>query len=109
MSLITTHVLDVANGRPAEGIPVVLEYKGEGRQPSIVAGEGKTDSDGRLCFPLTGEQAGRSGLYCLRFDTSKLSSFFPEIIVQFVVSDSQPHYHVPLLLNRFGYTTYRGS
>lgn len=109
MSLITTHVLDVANGRPAEGIPVVLEYRGEGGQPGIVAGDGKTDGDGRLRFQLTGELDGRAGLYCLRFDTSKVSSFFPEIIVQFMVSDSQPHYHVPLLLNRFGYTTYRGS
>lgn len=109
MSLITTHVLDVATGRPAEGIPVVLEYRAEGRQPNISVGDGKTDSDGRLRFSLTGEQAGKSGLYCLRFDTSGISSFFPEIIIQFVVSDSQPHYHVPLLLNRFGYTTYRGS
>jgi len=109
MSLITTHVLDVANGCPAEGIPVVLEYRGEGQRQALLVGDGKTDSDGRLRFPLPGEQDGTSGLYCLRFDTSKISSFFPEIIIQFVVSGSQSHYHVPLLLNRFGYTTYRGS
>jgi 5-hydroxyisourate hydrolase len=109
MSLITTHVLDTAAGQPAPGVAVVLEY-GEGPERSwTVLNRGETDVNGRLQNLLAPDHALRPGHYRLRFDTATRSPFFPEVIVQFVVSDLQWHYHIPLLLTRFGYTTYRGN
>ena len=105
MSGITTHVLDTARGRPAAGVPVVLERAvGSGWE---AVGSGATDADGRARDLLT--SAPEDGHYRLRFDIGAYSRFFPEVTVTFVVEGGEDHYHVPLLLSPFGYSTYRGS
>ena len=114
MSRITTHILDVASGKPAAGVPVVLEYKTQtsGWQP---VGQGVTNSDGRIVTLLSPDEALIPGHYRLLFDTSSyyptggVECFFPQVTISFVVNDAEQHYHVPLLLSPYGYTTYRGS
>ncbi len=101
--MITTHVLDTAQGRPASGVPVRLEQRA-GSGWSLV-GQGVTDADGRL-KTLGG---GGAGVYRLTFDTKGRSAFFPEVSIVFEIVDASAHYHVPLLLSPFGYSTYRGS
>jgi len=105
MSGITTHVLDTARGRPAAGIAVFLELRDGDEWREI--GRGTTDDDGRL-RTLTGPSID-AGTYRITFDTSGRSDFFPLVAIEFVVKDPQQHYHVPLLLSPFGYSTYRGS
>lgn len=109
---ITTHVLDTSVGRPAEGVPVVLEQlDGDGWTP---VGSGSTDGDGRLADLLAAERV-RAASYRLRFDTASyftargVEGFYPEITIRFEVTDAGAHHHVPLLLSPFGYSTYRGS
>lgn len=109
MSLITTHVLDIAAGEPASGVAVRLEYCEAPEGPWAILNQDKTDANGRLQNLLAPGHVLQPGLYRFRFDTSVHSPFFPEVVVQFVVSDVRQHYHVPLLLTHFGYTTYRGS
>ena len=103
--MITTHVLDTAQGKPASGIPVRLEL----REPQgwTLVGEGVTDADGRLRTLCKGPP--RAGSYRLTFDTRARSTFFPEVAITFEAADAGAHYHVPLLLSPFGYSTYRGS
>ena len=103
--MITTHVLDTAQGRPASGVPVKLEV----RELSgwTLVGEGQTDTDGRLKTLVKGKPA--AGTYRLTFDTRARSTFFPEVSILFEIVDASAHYHVPLLLSPFGYSTYRGS
>lgn len=96
MSQVTTHVLNTASGRPAAGIYVTLEGNG-------VMAEGVTDADGRIGD--LGPDSLAPGVYRLVFETG---GFFPEITIAFTVSDHS-HYHVPLLLSPFAYSTYRGS
>jgi len=114
MSAITTHVLDQAAGRPAEGVGVRLEKRGDGGRWSTLA-ERRTDADGRVRdFFATGE-ALASGVYRLTFDTGayfgsrNIRTFLPEAAITFEVFDAAQHHHVPLLLGPFGFTTYRGS
>ena len=102
MAGITTHVLDTAKGRPAQGIPITLEIL---RKQWEVIGRGVTDADGRL-RSLTEGVALERATYRLTFKTD---GFFPEVSVTFRVDDPAQHYHVPLLLSPFGYSTYRGS
>ena len=102
---LTTHVLDTARGRPAAGIPVFLEFRDGDDWREI--GRGTTDDDGRL-RTLTGPSI-EAGTYRITFDTSARSEFFPEVTIVFAIEDAQQHYHVPLLLSPFGYSTYRGS
>ena len=110
--MITTHVLDTAIGRPAAGVPVQLER----HEPAgwLLMGQGHTDDDGRL-RTLTVAGPVAAGTYRLRFDTGSYfaatgtAAFFPEVDIQFVIRDGTAHYHVPLLLSPFGYSTYRGS
>ncbi|HZE81160.1 MAG TPA: hydroxyisourate hydrolase [Candidatus Polarisedimenticolia bacterium] len=109
MSVITTHVLDTVTGEPAPGIPVLLEFRGDSSPSPTVVGRGKTDMEGRICHLVKEDHALEPGVYCLRFDTSAVSPFFPEISVVFRIAAAQQHYHVPLLLSRFGYSTYRGN
>ena len=108
MSGITTHVLDTSRGRPATGVPVVLERAVDsGWQP---VGRGTTDADGRAGDLLTA--APSDGRYRLTFDTGAYfggAGFYPEVTVTFTVQRGEQHYHVPLLLSPFGYSTYRGS
>jgi 5-hydroxyisourate hydrolase len=113
MSAITTHVLDTSLGRPAVGVPVILERSLPGRAPEVL-GRGVTDHDGRL-RELAPAGPLAPGTYRLRFDTAayftdqELDSFYPEVVVGFTVRGGTEHYHVPLLLSPFGYSTYRGS
>jgi 5-hydroxyisourate hydrolase len=113
MSQITTHVLDTSLGRPAAGVPVVLEVEDVGTGWKQV-GRGATDKDGRLS-DLLGEASLVEGTYRLMFDTHsyfadrKVAALYPQVTVVFSVRDAAEHHHVPLLLSPFGYTTYRGS
>ena len=111
MSGITTHVLDTSRGCPAVGVPVALERAVDsGWQP---VGRGMTDADGRVNDLLA--SAPHAGRYRLTFDTGAYfravgeTGFYPEVSVIFVVEQGEEHYHVPLLLSPFGYSTYRGS
>jgi 5-hydroxyisourate hydrolase len=103
---VTTHVLDTSRGRPAEGVPVVLERaRGDSWEP---VGRATTDADGRA-RDLGSAATGR---YRLTFDTCAYlgeEAFYPQVTVEFRVDQGEDHYHVPLLLNPFGYSTYRGS
>lgn len=113
MSAITTHVLDTSQGKPAEGIRVVLE-KEAGKDQWIVIAEGRTDSDGRANKLLPQATSAAAGIYRLTFFTASYfkgtagGSLYPYVQVVFETKEVQ-HLHVPLLLNPFGYTTYRGS
>jgi 5-hydroxyisourate hydrolase len=113
MTAITTHVLDIAEGRPASGVPIVLEYESGGDWKEI--GRGRTDGDGRLRDLLPADFNLTTGTYRLTFETSayfnarSAQSFYPEVSVTFIVHDAAQHYHVPLLLSPYGYSTYRGS
>lgn len=105
MSGISTHVLDTAAGKPAAGIPVRL------LQDHTQLGSGITDRDGRCPALLNTGAMLQVGTYRLVFDIANAypHSFFPSIEIVFRVVDASAHYHVPLLLSPFGYTTYRGS
>jgi 5-hydroxyisourate hydrolase len=103
VSTLSTHVLDTAQGRPAIGVPVQLfDASGDNLD------EGVTDRDGRI--GALGDELS-PGTYTLRFDVAAYQSdaFFPEVNVTFTVAPDEGHYHVPLLLSPFGYSTYRGS
>ena len=112
--MITTHILDISRGRPASGVRIALEFY---RHPEgwTEVGQGETDGDGRLRELLRPDQTIVSGVYRLTFQTSayfksqQVESFFPEVTIVFNVQDPTQHYHVPLLLSPFGYSTYRGS
>ncbi|HEY3807577.1 MAG TPA: hydroxyisourate hydrolase [Kofleriaceae bacterium] len=104
--MITTHVLDTAAGRPARGIAIELDrLDGDAWQR---VGAGTTDDDGRL-RTLTPAGPVAPGTYRIRFATASHSAFFPVVEICFAVVDGAQHYHVPLLLSPFGYSTYRGS
>lgn len=99
MGGITTHVLNTASGRPAEGVTARLE-KQNGESWDLL-GEGQTNADGRLRDLLTPDYALKRGVYRI--------TFFPSVSIVFTVEDPAQHFHVPLLLSPFGYSTYRGS
>ncbi|KDN81793.1 hydroxyisourate hydrolase [Kitasatospora cheerisanensis] len=110
MTGISTHVLDTSLGRPAAGVPVELAvHTGDGWQ---LLGASATDSDGRVT-DLPAVTAG--AVVRLLFDSAAYHAasgqqpFFPEVSIVFTVAPGQRHYHVPLLLNPFGYSVYRGS
>ncbi len=112
-SPITTHILDTTRGRPAAGVPIALERQdGDAWRP---VGHGVTDADGRLKTLIGDGHPLERGTYRLRFDTAAywrqllVDGFYPEVSVVFTVVDPRQHHHVPLLLNPFGYSTYRGS
>lgn len=113
MSQITTHILDTTLGKPAQGVSIVLEHLTTEKK-WIPLGEGKTNSDGRLPDLLSSEIKLSPGTYRLIFDTDSyfktngIKGFYPSVTIAFEVVDNS-HYHVPLLLNPFGYSTYRGS
>jgi 5-hydroxyisourate hydrolase len=113
MSQITTHVLDTSKGKPAAGIAIVLEELTKSNH-WIGRGKGETNADGRLPDLLASEVKLDRGIYRLLFDTASyfkiqgIQSFYPSVMITFEVTD-HAHYHVPLLLNPYGYSTYRGS
>jgi hydroxyisourate hydrolase len=111
--MITTHVLDIARGGPAVGITVILELRHASEWSPI--GRGTTDESGRVAS-LTADRDLAPGTYRLTFDTGTYHRdqgismpFFPEAKITFNVRDTDEHYHVPLLLSPFGYSTYRGA
>jgi 5-hydroxyisourate hydrolase len=116
--MITTHVLDISIGRPARGVPVELERRAEsvfGTQGDWErVGGGTTDADGRQ-RELTPAGPVEPGTYRIRFGTAEyfaarqVTGFYPVVEIQFTIEDGAQHYHVPLLLSPFGYSTYRGS
>jgi 5-hydroxyisourate hydrolase len=107
VSTLSTHVLDISLGRPAQGIRVTLE-----QGPEILV-TGVTDADGRVP-EIKGGVATSAGVYRLRFMVDEYftaagrDSFYTEITVNFRIGENE-HYHVPLLISPFGYSTYRGS
>ena len=106
MAGITTHVLDTAKGKPAPGVGVTLEVFRDRWQ---AVGGGETDADGRL-RTLIDAASVEAATYRLTFATGAYNSgFFPEVVIVFKVTDPAQHYHVPLLLSPYGYSTYRGS
>jgi len=106
---VSTHVLDATAGRPAEGVAVSLSYLDPAGGWVLVA-SGETGADGRHRFAAATER----GQYRLTFGTGRYfagrgaETFYPEVTITFSVT-SDAHYHVPLLLSPFGYSTYRGS
>jgi 5-hydroxyisourate hydrolase len=110
---VSTHVLDTRLGRPAAGIRVQLEQR-EGDEWRVV-GSGETNGDGRVSNLLPDGAAIEPGDYRLTFETRKYfassstATLYPSISIVFEAAAGQSHYHVPLLLSPFGYTTYRGS
>jgi 5-hydroxyisourate hydrolase len=113
---LTTHVLDTARGVPAEGIAVTLyRLSAQGRQQ---VGSAVTNRDGRTDAPILAADAfapGRyelvfhAGPYLRRHGTANEPLFLDEVPIRFGMADAVAHYHVPLLLSPFGYSTYRGS
>jgi 5-hydroxyisourate hydrolase len=111
VSHVTTHVLDTGSGQPAADVPVTLHMLDGGSWVRIA--EAVTDSDGRIKH--LGPERLPSGTYRLAFETGKYfaatgtATFFPEVTLTFSVAEAEAHYHVPLLLSPFAYSTYRGS
>jgi len=109
---ITIHVLDTSRGKPAAGMLVTLERRANDGTWTAV-GRGETDSDGRVKSLVSGPI--ETGVYRLPFDTATYfrerhaETFYPEATIVFTVTGREQHYHVPLLLAPWGYTTYRGS
>jgi 5-hydroxyisourate hydrolase len=102
---LSTHVLDTSRGRPAAGVAVRLEARTNGGWRALE--RGTTNTDGRI----TGWDAA-VGVHRLVFDIAAYhgsSAFYPEVVVVFRISDPSEHYHVPLLISPFGYSTYKGS
>jgi 5-hydroxyisourate hydrolase len=101
MARISTHVLDTSQGAPASGIPIDLHFDGKLIASAI------TNSDGRTAAPLLTADRIAPGHYELIFHVGK--DFYDRITIRFAVTDEHGHYHIPLLLSPYGYTTYRGS
>lgn len=114
---LTTHVLDTARGCPAEGLKIVL-YRIDGEKRTLLA-ELETNSDGRTNSPILPQEAFRRGVYELVFScgayldrhglTGDAIKFLDDVPIRFGMDDAEAHYHVPLLLSPYGYSTYRGS
>ena len=112
---LTTHVLDTAQGRPGAGIAVRL-YTDQGE---VLLVETRTNTDGRCDAPLLEGTAMKEGRYRLEFDAGDYfrsagvalaePAFFDTVILAFGIADPAAHYHVPLLISPYGYSTYRGS
>ena len=114
MSAITTHVLDTAHGRPAAGLRIDLErLDGAGTWQTV--GHGFTDGDGRQRSLMPESGSAPPGVYRLTFHTGAYfagldrPTFYPQVTVTFEVLQGEAHYHVPLLISPFGYSTYRGT
>jgi 5-hydroxyisourate hydrolase len=110
-SHVTTHVLDAVTGSPAASVGVWLEHDVQGSWQEIATG--RTDADGRVSD--LGPEAVPAGRYRVTFDTGTYFSersqttFYPYVTIVFELDDESAHYHVPLLLSPFAYSTYRGS
>jgi 5-hydroxyisourate hydrolase len=116
MGRLTTHVLDTARGRPAAGLSIVLRQAGKHGEALASA---VTNADGRCDKPLLEGDAMKPGAYDLTFEAGAYfdalglalpePKFLDRVVIRFGIADADAHYHVPLLLSPFGYSTYRGS
>lgn len=113
-SPITTHVLDTASGKPAAGVRATLEIQA-GLNQWKELGSGQTNEDGRVADLLPPTHKLDRALYRMTFDTasyfrqSGVNGFYPFVQIVFEIRDPASHYHIPLLLSPYGYSTYRGS
>ena len=113
MSQITTHILDTTRGLPAQNVPISLSVKKGSDWEKL--GGGITNGDGRLPGLLADDVKLPAGIYRMHFETSvyfeanKEQGFYPYVDIVFELDGKGAHYHVPLLLTAFGYSTYRGS
>ena len=115
MTKLTTHILDLVSGNPAAGLKLDL-YRLENQGDGTLLSQSVTNKDGRVDEPLLTGKELKLGTYRIDFhagenlrDQQGSSEFFDVIPVQFKINDPERHYHVPLLLSAFGYSTYRGS
>mgnify|MGYP000249281274 CR=1 FL=1 len=110
---LSVHILDQQTGMPPSDVTVTLEKQQQDKWTPLASG--KTDQDGRIKSLYPADQDMQPGVYKVTFKTSeyfrsqKLDSFFPEIPVIFEVKNVDQHYHIPLLLSPYGFSTYRGS
>lgn len=113
MSQITTHILDTTRGLPATNVPITLFAK-QGDDWAVL-NSGVTNSDGRLPGLLADDVVLPAGVYRMHFETASYfnanneTGFYPYVDIVFEINASGTHYHVPLLLTAYGYSTYRGS
>ena len=112
--MISTHVLDIARGRPAAGVAVLLELvEASGARREV--GRDRTDADGRVRELIVSPRNVEARTYCLTFETGDyfaaigVEAFYPRVSILFAVRDASEHHHVPLLLSPYGYSTYRGT
>ena len=111
---ITTHVLDTSIGRPAHDVEIHLEHL-DPRGTWRSVGRGRTDADGRLRTLVPAGSDPIAGSCRLTFEIGayfrdrSLESFYPRVVVEFIVREPGVHHHVPLLISPFAYSTYRGS
>ena len=120
MGRLTTHVLDTARGCPASGLAIDLFRLdgGKGDERALIVST-RTNEDGRCDAPLLGDDALQKGRYQLLFKAAEYLRrsgddlpdipFLDDVVINFGVEDPAQHYHVPLLLSAYGYSTYRGS
>ncbi|RKP06628.1 hydroxyisourate hydrolase [Thamnocephalis sphaerospora] len=123
---ITSHVLDTGRGRPAKGVPVTLEYADAAAASSTsgakkndivwsLLGRSETNEDGRCPQLMSAEHQLKPGLYRVTFNTKAYYTkhgeqcFYPYVQVVFELTQPEDHYHIPLLLSPYSYSTYRGS
>ena len=116
MGKLTTHVLDTAQGRPAAGVRIELTRLGD---EDVFAASAVTNADGRCEAPLLEGKTFTAGRYRLvfhagaYFDAAGLEladpKFLDRVVIEFGIAEAEQHYHVPLLLSPYGYSTYRGS
>jgi len=112
MSQITSHILDTTKGKPAQGVTILLFQQQNNDWKEI--GRSTTNSDGRVADLLDKNVTEQGGIYKLKFETKSyydqqsIKTFYPFVEIIFEITGAE-HYHVPLLLNPFGYSTYRGS
>ena len=110
---ISTHVLNTASGKPAAGVAIVLQYQAGKNWEEL--GRGLTDLQGRAADLYPAKKPLQAGTYRLVYETGVYfkgqgtKTFFPQVEIIFEVEKTDEHYHVPLLLSPFGYSTYRGS
>jgi 5-hydroxyisourate hydrolase len=110
---ISTHVLDMSLGRPGSGVNVTLEFHSAGSWR--ILGSGTTNEDGRIGSLLSEGEEPEAGVYRATFETGAYhrrrgqESLYPQVVIVFEVTNAGDHYHIPLLLDAYGYTTYRGS
>ena len=116
MGQLTTHVLDTTNGTPAKGVRWILRHVAD--EPLEVA-RGQTNADGRSDTPLLSGSTLIAGTYELEFQVASYfrdqgitlpePAFLDDVVIRFGIADVSDHYHVPLLVSPYGYSTYRGS